>query len=66
MVILKTFYLLKHPFFFKGVERWEMIGLGTKMMLSLFLFFLIEATWFRVKADVMCFHHNGNSLMFRA
>lgn len=65
----KYFYLSKHPLFFsfhRGVERGRMIGFGTEMMLffcfvlAFLIIIIIKAMWYRVKADVMCFHHNGD------
>lgn len=55
-------------FFIKGVERGRMIGFGTKdaFFWVIIIIIIIKAMWYRVTADVMCFHHNGISLMFRA
>lgn len=69
-VILNTFICRKHPLSWGCQKRvndkfWYRND-AFFVLFWHFFFLIIKAMWYKVWADVMCFHHNGNSLMFRA
>ena len=72
MVILNTF-IYPNILFLEGVKtRWmicytnDAFFFFLSFLFSFYFIIIIKAMWIRVWADVMCFHHNENSLMFRA